>query len=61
MNLTGVNEEELAGAMRRSLKDHWQVFVVQGLLFALLGTLAIAALRCLSLPRWQLPPSPAGC
>ncbi len=42
MNLTGINEEELAGAVRRGLKDHWQVFVVQGLLFALLGALAIA-------------------
>ncbi len=42
MSLTGIDEEKLAGAVRRGLKDHWQMFVVQGLLFALLGALAIA-------------------
>ncbi len=42
MSLPGINEEELIGAMRRSLKDHWQMFAVQGILLVILGGLAIA-------------------
>jgi len=42
MTTPGINEEELAGALRRSLKDHWQMFLVQGILLAILGALAIA-------------------
>ncbi|MGO9172708.1 MAG: HdeD family acid-resistance protein [Rhodomicrobium sp.] len=42
MNLTGIDEEELAGAVRRGLKEHWQMFVVEGILLAILGALAIA-------------------
>ena len=47
MNLTGVNEEELAGAVRRGLKDHWQVFVVQGLLSRFRGLGDCGACHCL--------------
>jgi uncharacterized membrane protein HdeD (DUF308 family) len=42
MSSPSVNREEFVGAMRRSLKDHWQLFVVQGILLIILGALAIA-------------------
>ena len=42
MSLPSVNEEELAVAMRRSLKEHWQMFLVQGILLIILGALAVA-------------------
>ncbi len=41
MSSPSINEEELVGAMRRSLKDHWQMFVVQGIILVILGALAI--------------------
>ncbi len=34
--------EEFVGAVRRSLKEHWQMFVIQGILLVILGALAIA-------------------
>jgi uncharacterized membrane protein HdeD (DUF308 family) len=42
MSSPSVNREELVTAVRRSLKDHWQLFVVQGILLIVLGALAIA-------------------
>ncbi|MGO9546821.1 MAG: HdeD family acid-resistance protein [Rhodomicrobium sp.] len=42
MSLPGIDEKEFIGEMRRGLKDHWQMFVVQGILLAILGALAIA-------------------
>jgi uncharacterized membrane protein HdeD (DUF308 family) len=41
MSSHSINEEELVGAVRQSLKDHWQMFVVQGVVFVILGVLAI--------------------
>ncbi|MGA7326821.1 MAG: HdeD family acid-resistance protein [Rhodomicrobium sp.] len=41
MSSPTINEEELLGAVRRSLKDHWQLFVVQGIILVILGALAI--------------------
>ena len=42
MTLPGIDREELAGAVRRSLKEHWQMFVIQGIVLVILGALAIA-------------------
>jgi uncharacterized membrane protein HdeD (DUF308 family) len=42
MSSPTIDRAELEGAMRRSLKDHWQLFTVQGVLLVILGTLAIA-------------------
>lgn len=42
MSSPSINQEELAGEIRRSLKDHWRLFVVQGILLVILGALAIA-------------------
>ncbi len=42
MTLPSIDEEELAGAVRRSLKEHWQMFLIQGIVFVILGALAIA-------------------
>ncbi len=42
MSSPSVNPEQLEGAIRRSLKDHWQLFVVQGILLVILGALAVA-------------------
>ncbi|MBI4725020.1 MAG: HdeD family acid-resistance protein [Rhodomicrobium sp.] len=42
MSSPSVNPEELVGAMRRSLKEHWRIFAVQGILLIILGALAIA-------------------
>ncbi len=42
MKLTGIDEEELAGAVRRGLKVHGLMFAVEGILLAILGALAIA-------------------
>jgi uncharacterized membrane protein HdeD (DUF308 family) len=43
MTSPSINEEELVGAVRRSLKEHWQLFVIQGVLLVILGALAVAA------------------
>lgn len=43
MTSPSINEEELEGAVRRSLKEHWQLFVIQGILLIILGTLAVLA------------------
>lgn len=37
-----IDEEELEGAVRRGLKEHWQMFVIQGILLVILGAIAIA-------------------
>jgi uncharacterized membrane protein HdeD (DUF308 family) len=42
MSPPSVNREELVSTMRRGLKDHWQLFVVQGILLVILGALAVA-------------------
>src|SRR5271165_6167724 len=42
MSSPSINEEELAGALRRSLKEHWQMYTVQGVLLVILGALAVA-------------------
>ncbi len=42
MTSPSINEEELVGAVRRSLKEHWQLFLIQGILLIILGALAIA-------------------
>jgi uncharacterized membrane protein HdeD (DUF308 family) len=42
MSSPSINEEEIAGALRRSLKEHWQMFAVQGVLLVILGALAVA-------------------
>jgi len=42
MSSPSINEEELVATMRRSLKEHWQMFAVQGVLLVILGALAIA-------------------
>ncbi len=42
MSLPGVNQDEIVGAVRRSLKEHWQSYVIQGILLIILGALAIA-------------------
>jgi uncharacterized membrane protein HdeD (DUF308 family) len=43
MTSPSINEDELVGAVRRSLKEHWQLFVIQGILLIILGALAVAA------------------
>jgi uncharacterized membrane protein HdeD (DUF308 family) len=43
MTSPSINEDELVGAVRRSLKEHWQLFVIQGVLLVILGALAVAA------------------
>ncbi len=43
MGSPSVNEEDFARAMRRSLKDHWRLFTVQGVLLVILGMVAVAA------------------
>jgi uncharacterized membrane protein HdeD (DUF308 family) len=43
MTSPSINEEELVGAARRSLKEHWKLFVIQGVLLVILGALAVAA------------------
>lgn len=42
MSSPAFENDELIGAVRRGLKDHWQLFVVQGIILAILGALAIA-------------------
>jgi uncharacterized membrane protein HdeD (DUF308 family) len=42
MSSPGINEEQLVAAARRHLKDHWQMFTVQGVLLVILGALAVA-------------------
>jgi uncharacterized membrane protein HdeD (DUF308 family) len=41
MTSPSVNQEEFESAIRRSLKDHWVLFAVQGVLLVILGGLAI--------------------
>jgi uncharacterized membrane protein HdeD (DUF308 family) len=42
MSSPSVNRDEIITALRRNLKDHWQLFVVQGVVLVILGALAIA-------------------
>ncbi len=42
MTSPSINEAELVGAVRRGLKEHWQLFLIQGILLVILGALAIA-------------------
>ena len=37
-----ISPAEIEGAVRQSLKEHWRMFFMQGVLLAILGTLAIA-------------------
>jgi uncharacterized membrane protein HdeD (DUF308 family) len=37
-----IDREELVGAVRRGLKEHWQMFLIQGIVLVILGALAIA-------------------
>ncbi|MGO8780875.1 MAG: HdeD family acid-resistance protein [Rhodomicrobium sp.] len=42
MTSPSINREGLVGAVRRGLKEHWQLFLIQGILLVILGALAIA-------------------
>ena len=42
MSSPSINPEEFAGEIRRTLKDHWKLFVVEGILLVILGAVAIA-------------------
>lgn len=42
MSSPSIDRDELVAEVRRSLKDHWQLFVIQGVLLVILGALAIA-------------------
>jgi uncharacterized membrane protein HdeD (DUF308 family) len=42
MSSPSINEERLLAELRRNLKDHWQMFAIQGVLLVILGALAIA-------------------
>jgi uncharacterized membrane protein HdeD (DUF308 family) len=37
-----ISPAEFEGAVRQSLKEHWRMFLIQGVLLAILGALAIA-------------------
>ena len=41
MTEPAISPEEFEGAVRQSLKEHWRMFLIQGVLLAILGTLAI--------------------
>ncbi len=38
----GIDIEKFGSAMRRSLKEHWRLFTVQGVLLVILGMIAVA-------------------
>ncbi len=42
MTSPSIDEGEFVGAVRRSLKEHWVMFAVQGIVLVILGALAIA-------------------
>lgn len=42
MSANAMNPEEFAQEIRRTLKEHWQLFVVQGVILVILGALAVA-------------------
>jgi uncharacterized membrane protein HdeD (DUF308 family) len=41
----GIDREKLVSAMGRSLKAHWRLYTVQGVLLVILGTIAVAVPR----------------
>jgi uncharacterized membrane protein HdeD (DUF308 family) len=41
MTMPNIDRVELEGAMRQSLKEHWRMFAIQGVLLAVLGTVAL--------------------
>ncbi len=42
MSSHSVNPEEFVQVMRRTLKEHWQRFTIQGVILVILGALAVA-------------------
>ena len=44
-NVLGIDRENFESAMRSSLKDHWRLFTVQGVLLVILGMIAVALPR----------------
>jgi uncharacterized membrane protein HdeD (DUF308 family) len=42
MTIPSIAPDEFEGVIRQSLKDHWRMFLIQGVLLAILGVLAIA-------------------
>ena len=44
-NALGIDREKLVRTMGRSLKEHWRLFTVQGVLLVILGMIAIAVPR----------------
>ena len=42
MTSPSVNQEDFESAMRNSLKEHWRLFTVQGVLLVILGMIAVA-------------------
>jgi uncharacterized membrane protein HdeD (DUF308 family) len=43
MTSPSINKEDFDSAMRSSLKEHWRLFTVQGVLLVILGMIAVAA------------------
>ena len=41
----GIDREKFGSAMRRSLKEHWRLFTIQGVLLVLVGMVAVALPR----------------
>ena len=42
MTSPSINKEDFDSAMRCSLKEHWRLFTVQGVLLVILGMIAVA-------------------
>lgn len=42
MSSNSISREELEREVRRTLKEHWQLFVIQGIILVLLGAAAVA-------------------
>jgi uncharacterized membrane protein HdeD (DUF308 family) len=42
MTSPGVNHEDFENALRSSLREHWRLFTVQGVLLVILGMIAVA-------------------
>jgi uncharacterized membrane protein HdeD (DUF308 family) len=42
MTMPNIGQEEFEDVLRQSVKEHWRMFLIQGVLLAVLGTLAIA-------------------
>ena len=42
MTSPSVNQEDIESALRSSLKEHWRLFTVQGVLLVILGMVAVA-------------------